>query len=117
MRDYKGKWLHMKMASYGEVVNWVYFASQSLNSNMISKSFFLTVPRDVHRFNHRLKEILGEDNRQFMFKENIDWDRDDELLKQMLEKDSEVEILSFNEDLNLIYEFKLCYLDFITAFF
>ena len=40
-----------------------------------------------------------------MYKEDIDWDRDDELLKQALENDNNVEILSFNEDFNLIYDF------------
>ena len=31
---------NLKRASYGEVVNWVYFASQSISSEIIKKSFF-----------------------------------------------------------------------------
>ena len=39
-----------------------------------------------------------------MNREDIDWDRDDELVKQALENDNNVEVLSFNEDFNLIYD-------------
>ena len=96
---------NLKRASYGEVVNWVHYASKSISSEIIKKSFFvcgLTFPRDIYRFNLRLCEILGEEKRQLSYKEDVDWDRDDEMLKAALENEEELEVLFFADNFDFI---------------
>ena len=108
MRDQWDEWFEnteekivngsLKRASYGEVVDWVYFASQYISPEVITNSFYitgLTYPRDTSRLHYRLSHILAGDTLQMIYKEDIDWDNYDEEFSYPLENDDEVEILTF----------------------
>ena len=78
MRDNCGEWYdnaneftkngNMNRASYGMVVDWYNFASRSISSKIIRKSFYacgLSQPRIVTELNARLKVILETIHQRF----------------------------------------------------
>ena len=82
----------MKRASYGTVVDWVHFASRSMSSEIIRKSFYacgISQPRVVSELNARLIDILREEDKR-LYIEDLDWDEED---KDLVTNNTEIEII------------------------